>query len=346
MLVLCTLAGCARNGKATTATKGQAVGVEVAAPLRRDIVRKFRSVATLTPWEEVVVYAKTSGYLSTIAVDVGDRVRAGDVLATLEIPEMDDRIAAAKAEATKKQQTLTRLLAIQRQEKDAVAQQEIDIARADLDAARARQDELEAEAAYARIQAPFSGVISERHMDPGSLVTAGTGSKPTAIVKLVNDAKLRAVVAVPETDFRFAKPGNAADLRLDAYPGKVFRGKVSRRAGTLDPSTRTMHTEVLLDNSDHELAAGMYAHIAVNLETRKDALSVKPEWLHNKKQRYYLFVADGDKARLIDVVPGADDGRSIEIVKGLDGNEPIITASTSALRDGARIQVRPQTNNH
>jgi RND family efflux transporter MFP subunit len=204
---------------------------------------------------------------------------------------------------------------------------------------RADQSRLGTLLAYSRITAPFAGSITERFLDPGALVTAGTGSKPSPIVRIVNASQLRAMVDVPETDAAWIREGSAASLRVDALPGRVFQGTVSRFSRALDPATRTMRTEVLIANPDGILVPGMFGRIALELERLENVLTLAPAQLHFDKDQAYVFVAADGRARRVKVVCGADDGKVVEIVSGLTGGEAVISKAPAPLSDGAPIRL-------
>lgn len=342
-----------------------AVLVETATPTRGDVTRRIDVVATLDPWEEAMLYAKTSGYLKTIRVDRGDRVRKDELLAVLDIPEVNNEYKRIEAEENRDQAevekgradvrlqelTLRRLQAVHAEEPGATTPQALDEASGKLEAARAAGAAAEARLAatgaerervstwlaYSRILAPFDGVVTERDVDPGALITAGTQSKPTPIVKIVNASRLRAMVDVPERDVASLGVGKTARLRVDAYPGRTFVATVSRFSRALDPKTRTMRTEILVDNKDGVLTPGMFGRISLDLERRANVLTLAPTGLHYRKDQAYVFVADNDRARRVDVQIGADDGTRVEILSGLAGGESIIVKASEPLADGTPV---------
>jgi RND family efflux transporter MFP subunit len=368
---LLVASGCARTNARNSSDPAPGSSppllVEIARPVRGTVVRRLDAVATLDPWEEAVLYAKASGYLKAIRVDRGDRVRKGELLAVLDIPEMQDEqaqleaqakqaeaeVEKARAEVRLQEITLDRLQAVLAEEPGAVTQQEVDLAsgkleaaRAALAAARSRLLVVRAELArlgtllaYSRITAPFGGIITERFVDPGALVTAGTGSKPAPIVRIVDASKLRAMVDVPEIEAARVREGSPASLRVDALPGRTFEGTVSRFSRALDRATRTMRTEVLIANPDGVMAAGMFGRISLELERLEDVLTLAPAQLRFEKERAYVFVADDGRARRVDVVCGADDGNAIQIVSGLKGGEAVISKASASLSDGAPIRI-------
>lgn len=342
--------------------------VETETAARSDVTRRIDVVATLNPWEEATLYAKVSGYLKTISVDRGDRVRRGQLLAVLDIPEMNDeykRIDAErnrdtaeiqKAQADVRLQNLTvqRLQAIHAEEPGATTPQELDLAAGKLEAAQATraaaESRLVATAAervrldtmmeYGRIVAPFDASVTDRYVDPGALITAGTQSKPTPVVKVVSAARLRAMVDVPERDVAHVQIGASARLRVDAIPDRMFTATVSRFSRALDPQTRTMRTEVLVANGDGALTPGMFGRISLDLERRANVITLTPAGVRFQKDQAYVFVAAKDHAQRVDLTIGADDGVRLEVVSGLAGGEAIIVNASAPLADGTPIAVK------
>jgi len=343
------------------------VAVECSRPERGTIVRSIEMAASLEPYQEAVLYAKVSGYLQSIRVDRGDRVRQGDLLARLEIPEMDDEIRhveaqlsqaeadvqRARAEIRLQEVTAKRLEAILAEEPGATTPQEVDLAQEKLSVAqaaaaaaaarveviRAERGRLETMLDYGTITAPFDGIVTERYVDPGALVTAGTQSRPAPILKLVQASSLRLMVDVPDTEVSFVEVGKPARLRVDALPDREFQGQVSRFSRALDPRSRTMRTEVLIPNPDGALAPGMFGRISLDLERRENVMTLAPSMVHFQKQKAFVFLAQDGVARRVEVVPGADDGNKIEITAGLSGREAVIAQAGEAIADGTPIRI-------
>jgi RND family efflux transporter MFP subunit len=277
------LAGCS-NTSAGTAAAPQAeapVAVRVAAAERHDVARTIALPATVEAFEVAPLHAKVSGYLERITVDIGDRVSRDQVLAVLDIPEMGGEYAAAQArlsEARAQSAKAEADLALQKvvverhrklRERRAVTEQDLDeaeakhlSAQASLELARARVKSAEAELErlgalmeYAKIKAPFDGVVTERHADPGALVQAATSSG--AVVPMLTVARVdrvRVFLDVPEPEVPYVDHSDRATFVPKALDGEDFSGRVTRFAGALNPSTGTMRTEVDFDNPDGRLA--------------------------------------------------------------------------------------------
>lgn len=367
LLMAMVAAGC---GEARSSGGGEpqaATRVVCAQPVRRDVTRTLEIAASLTPWEQAVLYAKASGYLREIRVDRGDRVDKGKLLAVLDIPEASleiERYAAesrealaaadkARADLDLADRTAARLENIRAEEPGAVSEQQLDEARGRAASARAsvvRQEKRAAAlqaagrreramAGYRRVVAPFDGVVTERYVDPGALIAAGTTGKAQPIVKIVNPIRLRVIADVSETEVRLVKVGNRARLRVDALPDAEFSGTVARRAEAVDPATRTMRIEIEIDNADGRLSPGMFGRLVLDLETRRNVLTIEPSWMVLQKDRPYVMVADGGVAKKVFIETGADDGVSIECVSGLDESAQIITTGVRQLSDGDKVEV-------
>ncbi|MGH9161994.1 MAG: efflux RND transporter periplasmic adaptor subunit, partial [Vicinamibacteraceae bacterium] len=161
----------------------------------------------------------------------------------------------------------------------------------------------------------------------------------TPLVEIVNPSRLRTMIDVPEADVAPLKVGAAARLTVDAYPNRTFTARVSRISGALDPKTRTMRAEVLVENTDGALKPGMFGRISLDLERRANVITLVPDALQFNKDQAYVFVADHGKARRVRVETGADDGTRVEIVSGLSGRESIILQASEPLVDGMPIVV-------
>ena len=212
-LVVAAPAGCERaDGSPARPSDTSALAVRVAKPVRQEVVRRVVLPATVRADLEVTLYAKVTGYLKEIAKDRGDKVKAGELVALLEIPEMMSEIAHAKASFELEDATLRRLEAIRKVEKTAVTDQDLDLARAKRDMAKASLKKLETLHEYTEIRAPFSGTVTERFVDPGAFIQQGK------IVSIVDTSKVRVLVDVPESEVRFATVGTDTRTRRRSHP--------------------------------------------------------------------------------------------------------------------------------
>jgi RND family efflux transporter MFP subunit len=365
-LVLLAAAGCSGPTEAKKETAAPAAEVAVVAPERQPLARTITLAAGLEAYEQAPLYAKVAGYVASITVDIGDRVAEGQVLATLDIPEMAQqyiqaenelaeqraKVARAEADATLKKVIFDRSRGLRA--KDAITEQDLDQARAesakanaDLRLAQARAKSGEARLAelralmeYARLRAPFAGIVTRRFIDRGALVQAATSS--TGVSPVVTVARIdtvRAFVDVPEPDVPFVDRADRATLEVVSIPGRRFEGQVTRFAGALDPGSRTMRTEVDFPNPDGTLRPGMYGTMTIAVENHPDALTIPESAVRRQKDRATVYVVDGDRAVGHVVATGfTADGR-IEILEGLTGSDRVIASGAASVSDGTPVRV-------
>ncbi len=324
--------------------------VRVARPERRAMVRTITLSAGVEAFEQTPLYARVAGYVESVTVDIGDRVAEGQVVATLEVPELteqsvqaEQQLARAKAEATLQRTVLARSEGLRA--KDAITAQDLDEARAraakaaaELRLAEARVSELRTLAAYAKLRAPFSGIVTRRFVDRGALVQASTSSN-SPLVTVARIDTVRVFADVPEPEVAFVDREDRAELEVAALPGRRFTGHITRFAGALDPASRTMRTEVDFPNSDAPLRPGMFGTLTIALETHPEALTVSETAVRREKVRALVYVLDGDHAVERVVKTGfAADGH-VEIVEGLEESEAVITSGLTSVSDGARVRL-------
>lgn len=392
------LIGCstATNKERATETAKKPVEVSAVRPEQKTIYRQTKIPATIEALWKTKLYAKVSGYLQNINVDHGDRVRKGQLIATLSSPEMERELAAAndehkralaeidrykaqvdqarrevdaiEAESQLAGVTLNRWKQLDQRLPGIVPQQQIDTlgseqqvkiarknaaiarvesAKAELTAAQRRADasaenvgRLRNLAAYLEIRAPFAGIVTQRFVDPGTLVQTAANSSTQAIpiVELQNPGVLRVYVSVPEPDVLHVSVGRQATIVIDALPNKQFIGKVARYSYAEDPSTRTMLVEVRIDNSAGELRPGMFAHVSLQLERHDNVLTVPSQALVPDKKGAYLYIASGDKAKKIRPEVGADDGINTEIRSGLSSDDLVLLPGHTSVSDGDLVK--------
>jgi RND family efflux transporter MFP subunit len=327
------------------------------------LVRKtpLRSILTLSgefkPFQDVDVHAKVAGYIRTISVDVGDRVRAGEVLAILEIPEIDAQLQEADASLDRTRSAheaahsaYERLKQVSESRPGLIAAQELEDAyardrqtEAQIAQASASQKQASALSGYSRITAPFSGVITRRYADTGALIQAGTSSNTQAmpLVRLAEDDKLRLVLPVPESAVRSIHVGTTVQVRVPALD-RTFEGRVARLSDDLDRQTRTMETEIDVANADAALVAGMYAETELELFKKDASLTVPIQAVsRNGKQASVLLVGTGNRIEERAVKIGVEGARRLEIVEGLSEGDRVVVGSRSQFRAGEEVAPRP-----
>jgi RND family efflux transporter MFP subunit len=377
------IASCGRDTKAEASTAPEPPVVAVARAARADLSSGLVLTAEFEPFQDVDVMAKVSGYIRRINVDIGDRVQEGQLLATLEIPEMQDELARAAAAidearaalATSKDElqraqsahdathlSYSRILDVSKSEPGLVPQQEVDEARsrdlvseAQVAGAKSRIAEAEqrirvAEAdqarlktmyQYAVITAPFTGVVTRRYANTGSLIQAGTSSQTQAmpVVRLSENGLLRLQLPVPESAVPLVHQGEPVDVKVPALH-RTFPGRVARFADKVDESTRTMKTEVDVPNPALALVPGMFAEVDLITEQRKSVLTVPAEAVDGSGDSARVFtVRPAGTIRIIPVLLGIEDGQRIEVRSGeLHVGDAVVVGSRSGLKEGMKVQ--------
>jgi len=325
--------------------------VAVVSPHRGDAIRSITLPGDMVGFYESSLYAKVTGYLQSISVDKGDWVKKGQVLATIEVPELQQRVARAEASLEVQRLTYQRLEQVWKSDPRLVARQDVDIAQGKYLEAKADVDELQALVSYTKIVAPFAGIVTGRFVDPGALIKAG-GDLPSSgpdegsahpvgtaspVVSLAMIDTMRIYVYVPQGVVGFIRHGTPAMVALQDLPGHPFPGTVTRFAASLDLSTRTMLTEIDLDNAHHELYPGMYANVTLQLERHPNVIEVPDSAIGESATGNYVFaVEDGNLVRK-DVTVGIRAGHFVEITNGLRGDETLVAAIDPTLAIGERV---------
>jgi membrane fusion protein (multidrug efflux system) len=334
--------GCKPHAPEPTNSAAPVPAVQITQAKRGPITRGVNFPAVVRAEQEVTLYAKVAGFLKTISVDRGDTVKEGDVLAEVEAPELLAEQTRFEAERDIAKLDFDRLSEARKKAPDLVVPLSLDTARAKMEMAGASLKRNETLLAYTKIVAPFSGIITKRWVDPGALIPAATASSSpqnAAVVTLMDFSKVRIEVAVPEPESPLIKHGLAAEVTVDELPGQIFKGKISRFAHALDTATRTMATEVQLENADGALKPGMFAKAKLALAEKRDALLVPAEALVVEKQKTSVFVLVEGKAKKLPVKVGFEDGKSAEILEGLKGDENVILSGKAALADGQAVKL-------
>jgi membrane fusion protein (multidrug efflux system) len=335
--------------------------VVVVRPQRGDIARSMTLPGDLVGLYQSTLYAKVTGYLKQISVDKGDWVKSGQVLAVIEVPELQQRLARVRADLDVQHLTYQRLEQVWKSDPRLVARQDVDIAQGKYLEAKAQMDELTAMVSYTRIVAPFDGVITGRFVDPGALIKAGGeqaasapdqgsahpsgGTSPVLSLAMIDT--MRTYVYAPQDAVGSIRRGMPAKLTLQDLPGRSFEGVVTRYSNSLDLGTRTMLTEIDLKNPRHELYPGMYANVTLELERHRGALELPESAIGDSTEGKYVMVAQGGKLRKQDVTVGINNGKNAEIVSGLSGGESVVaTIDPSIVPDEAVnvVQQKPQTD--
>ncbi len=332
--------GCDRSSSAQSAP-APVRSVQITHVTRGKIARTITLPANVRAFQEATLYAKVSGYLKSIRVDRGDAVAAGALLGEIEVPELLADRTRCQAEVGIAEAEYGRVCEAREKAPDLVVPQMADAATAKLDMATANLQRIETLLDFAKLTAPFSGIITKRWVDPGALVpaaTSGSAAKNAAIVSLADFSKVRVEVAIPESEVRFIKSGLPVEITARELPGYAFDGRVTRFAYALDEGTKTMPTEIEVPNAEASLRPGMYVTVKIHLEERDDVLLIPSEAVVTEKDRLYVFTVTDSVARKTPVSIGFDDGIQVEIVDGLDAALPIVLAGKQTVSDGQRVR--------
>jgi len=381
-LLVLALSSCSagRNEK-VEASAQQVVTVGVTRVVKKTLSREITLSSELVPFQEIDVYAKESGYVQKLNVDYGAHMKAGQVIATLEIPELQAQLQQDQAEIKNAMNQVTRadnelkrydaqynalhlqytrlngvfqtqpgIVAQQEvddaQGKDLAAASQVDAGKAALEAAQSQMAVSRAKLAhdqtlydYSKITAPFSGVVTERYANLGTLVQAGTNSSTQAmpIVRLSEDDLFRLVIPVPESYVRYIRIGDPVNVRVPSL-NRTFPGKVARFSVDVRADTRTMHTEVDVSNPQRLLMPGLYAEAEVELDQKENAPTVPLQALNHEGNKTTLFVVNHDgelEDRAVQV--GLETITDAEIISGLSEGEQVVVSDRSGLKPGQKV---------
>ena len=325
----------------TAAHAAEPVKVTAAKVTRADVIRYVSVPGTLRANQQATLFAKVAGYLNKVAVDKGDAVKADQVLALIEVPELIADMKKFEADVKVAEVDLTRLEEAKKKAPDLVIPLMLDKARALAEVARANMQHTQTMLDFAKITAPVDGVITQRFLDNGAFVPAATGgSAQNAALFTVADASvIRAQVAMPEVEAALTVKGQPVKISVEALPGKTFDATVSRTATAIDEATRTMIVEADLPNKDGTLRPGMYATIKVGVEHHDRTLTVPADALAMEKTNAFVFkIADG-KAKKIAVKLGFNDGTNAEVLEGIAEGDAVILVGKATFTDGQPVKV-------
>ena len=352
------LADRAQSEDSEPAAAGKPPPAMVVKVTRADLYKELTIPAEFHPYMEVELQAKVAGYVKEMNVDIGDRVQAGQVLATLEVPELHNELATAlaarqRAEADGKETHLayTRLLAVNQEHSHLVAQQDIDAAEAkDLEAEAARAgaaaevEKYESLLSYTKITAPFDGVVTRRYADPGSLIQAGTSSSSQArpLVKVSDNFKLRLDFQVSVDYVKDLHVHDPVSVQVDSLNHKKIEGSISRFTHEVDEQTRTMTAEIEVTNTDLELSPGMYAKVILKVERRNGVLTIPTEAITGDRAKCTLLVVTPDNViaeRTVEL--GLETPGEYEVLSGLNKGDLVVVGARSQFQTGQKVTPRP-----
>jgi RND family efflux transporter MFP subunit len=356
--VLVLALGIRSRVKAETALR--VVTEQMAVPSVSVVVPKHTAPATeitlpgnMQPFISSPIYARTDGYLKKWYFDIGAHVKAGELLAVIQTPEVDEQLSQAQSTLNTAQANLE-LAQITRDryqsllKKHAVAQQDVDNAvgtytanKAIVDADMANVRHYEALVSFEKVYAPFDGVITARNTDIGDLINSGSSTAPrTDLFDMAQTRTLRVYVNVPEEYSQGVKPGQtAAEVALAEFPGKRFPGKLVRTSESINATTRTLLVEVDLDNPGGSLFSGSYAEVHLNIASQNSTYLLPVSALIFRSEKLQVGVVRDGKVSVTEVTPGHDFGDQIEIVAGLKAGDQVVLNPPDSLVSGQEVTI-------
>lgn len=350
-----------KSGTANSPVSAESVPAVAAAKVAHGYVYDEVPIpAEFRPYVQAELHAMVTGYVAKMNVDIGDKVKAGDMLATLEVPELTDELHNAQARQKQAEADYdnshllyTRLLEVNKQHPKLVAQQDIDTAQskdssgaAAVAAAVADVEKYHTLVNYTKIAAPFDGVITQRSADPGALVQAGTSSdRSMPLVRISDNYRLRLDFPVSVEYVQDVKVGDPVTVRVDSLGGKTFTGRITRFTDNVNDETRTMITEMEVDNSGLEIIPGMYAVAMFKFGEHSDALTVPTEAITNPKNPVVNVINADNEIEARQVKLGVEMPDKYEILSGLKEGELVMIGTTPQVHPGEKVTPKliPQT---
>jgi RND family efflux transporter MFP subunit len=335
--------------------------VELGSVTRGDVAAHLTVVGNLIGLQTVDIAPRTSGRLLSVNVQLGDRVRRGQVLAKVEDREIVEQVRAAEAsqevaKATIRQreadlkvaelnyersknlfqrQLLAKQALDDAESRYMAAVAQFDLSKAQLSQNDARLQELRINLQHTSVTSPVDGFVGSRSVDPGAMVSTNT-----AIASVVDISRLRLVVNVVERDLKLVNPGDLAAVEVDAYPGEKFSGKIARVAPVLDPATRTAQMEVEIPNTDSRLKPGMYARINLTVEERKGTLVVPKSAVVDFESKRGVWVPNDERRAVFSPVTlGIEGPEHVEILSGLKLGDKFVNAGAGAVRNNDQLVI-------
>jgi len=316
-------------------------------------------------WYSSTIYARVSGYVAKWIADIGDRVKKDQVLATIDTPELDAQLDAAQAQLQASEaevkvkeanaefakttyerwQGSPKGVVSDQEREDKKAQYAIGIAQLNAAHARVNLDQANVNrltflTRFKQVTAPYDGVITDRHVDIGDLVTAGSTANTSSLYGIAQSEKIRVFVNVPQVAGAEVKEGTPAEVTTSEYPNRPFEGKVARTSKSIDPRARTLRVEVDLPNEDLALIPGMYVQVSFHVSPGSFVQVPASALLFRASGPQVAVIGSDSKVKFQDVTIGRDDGNFVEIASGLSAGDQVALNISNQIADGERVTVK------
>ncbi|PWB73865.1 hypothetical protein C3F09_04685 [candidate division GN15 bacterium] len=309
--------------------------VKVEAPLRQTITNSLPLTGDVLPILHAQVFARVYGNLESTEADIGQYVRANQLLARIDTTELAQQYRQADATYRNTLEVYNRAKPLM--EQNLIAKQDYDDAATNMEVAKENFEAAKTRLGYADITAPFSGYITRRYLDAGALLT----STNATLFDLDDLDTVKVIVNVLEKDVPSISLGMTSEVTVDAFPGRVFVGAIARMADAIDLNTRTMPVQINIANHEHLLKPGMFATVSIIVNRKTDVLTVPTQALLKDAEGPYVLVADKGKARRAAVTTGTEQQSRTEILTGLNASDSVITTGQQFTHDGGPITIQP-----
>lgn len=325
---------------ASRAAESAILQVKVVQPSTSGYESKLTLPSSLQGINQSQIYARTNGYVKQWFKDIGQPVKKGELLALLDIPDVNKQVEEANANYELAKIAYERWGRLR--EKDAVSQQEYDDKVGAFKQTEAVLKRLQDQQNFGKVVAPFEGIVTKRNVDNGDLVNAGNGGTGQALFTVSQIDKLRLYVYVPQDRAARIHIGDSVDiLRTDAVD-KPAKGQIVRTAGAIDPATRTLQIEIQVPNSDHSLLPGAYVDVSLTLKTESSLILPTNALKFNATGSLVAIVQPDNKIRMQAVILGTDFGRDVEIKKGLTADDKVVMNPPDSISEGQSVAIVPE----
>ncbi len=336
------------HSKTVLGTAERKISVQVIKPIIQDLDIKLRYPVNIQAiYQANILPTALSGYLTEVNVDKGDYVEKGQRLASIDPTEEEEKVkqveeACRQAEASYKNAELTLKRYQEMRKKDFISQQDADNAELSFEVAKTNWERAKADLRahkvhleYSTLEAPFSGYITMRYLDPGAMVTP-TSTPP--ILTLMKIDELRVQVNIVEQDIHYIRLHQKAEFSVDSFPGRVFQGEVNRFAHAVDPLSRTLLVEIDILNSDLALKPGMYGRLNLIVDKHPKGILLPAEAILSQESGSSVFTVEEGRVKRVSITTGYDDGNFLEVTQGLAGNESVIISGQDLVTDGTMVE--------